>query len=142
MDKIQDIDSYVRSMSATMYDKCWWVDKISPEIDTVVDFGCAQGDLALFLDRFNPGKFKYVGVDNSQEMLSLARHNHYLHFGKSDSLFCQELSSAIEKCNPSKSVLVLNSVMHEIFLICLSQMQTRTSESLVLVPCYCNQRYV
>lgn len=115
MDKIQDIDSYVRSMSATMYDKCWWVDKISPEIDTVVDFGCAQGDLALFLDRFNPGKFKYVGVDNSQEMLSLARHNHYLHFGKSDSLFCQELSSAIEKCNPSKSVLVLNSVMHEIF---------------------------
>lgn len=115
MDKIQDIESYVRSMSATMYDKCWWVDKISTDIDTVVDFGCAQGDLALFLDRLKPNRFRYIGVDNSDEMLSLARHNHYLHFNKSDSEFFQELSSVIGKCNPSKTVLVLNSVMHEIF---------------------------
>lgn len=115
MDKIQDIESYVRSMSATMYDKCWWVDKISADIDTVVDFGCAQGDLALFLDRLKPNRFRYIGIDNSDEMLSLARHNHYLHFDKSDSEFCQELSGVIGKCNPSRTVLVLNSVMHEIF---------------------------
>lgn len=115
MDKICDINSYLRSMSATMYDKCWWIDKISPEIDTVVDFGCAQGDLALYLDRLRPDKFRYIGVDNSEEMVSLARHNHYLHFDKSDSEFCQEISDVIEKCNPSKTVLVLNSVVHEIF---------------------------
>lgn len=114
MDNIQDINSYVQSMSTTLLDKCWWLDKIPDTIDTIVDYGCAQGDLAIFVDTICPGRFKYIGIDNSPEMLALASHNHYLHFGR-DSDFYSELSGIESKCDTSKSILVLNSVTHEIF---------------------------
>lgn len=115
MDNIQDIDAYVKSMSTTLFDKCWWLDKIPPEIDTIVDYGCAQGDLAIFIDRIYPGRFKYIGIDNSPEMLALASHNHHLHFAKPDSEFYAQLSGVAQKCDTRKTILVLNSVMHEIF---------------------------
>lgn len=115
MDNIQDIDAYVKSMSTTLFDKCWWLDKISPEIDTIVDYGCAQGDLAILIDSLYPGRFKYIGIDNSPEMLALASHNHHLHFAKNDSRFYSEISGIAQKVDTSKAVLVLNSVMHEIF---------------------------
>lgn len=114
MDNIQDINSYVRSMSTTLLDKCWWLDKIPDTIDTIVDYGCAQGDLAIFIDTVCPGRFKYIGIDNSPEMLALAAHNHYLHFGK-HSEFYPELSGIASKCDTNKAILVLNSVTHEIF---------------------------
>lgn len=114
MDNIQDINSYVRSMSTTLIDKCWWLDKIPDTIDTIVDYGCAQGDLAIYVDSVYPGRFKYIGIDNSPEMLALASHNHHLHFGK-DSEFYSEISGISNKCDTSKAILVLNSVMHEIF---------------------------
>lgn len=115
MDNIQDIDAYVKSMSTTLFDKCWWIDKIPQDIDTVVDYGCAQGDLALLIDRLCPGRFKYIGIDNSQEMLALAAHNHKLHFAKNDSEFCSGVSGIAQRCDTSKTILVLNSVTHEIF---------------------------
>ena len=68
MDAISNMDIYLRRMAATLSDKCWWAGVIPPEIDTVVDYGCAQGDLALFLEKIHPGRFKYIGIDNSPEM--------------------------------------------------------------------------
>lgn len=115
MDNIQDIDAYFSGMSATLRDKCWWLNKIPDEIDTIVDYGCAQGDLAIMIDQMASGRFKYIGIDNSPEMLALARHNHHLHFAKRDSEFYSELSGIKQKCDTSKSILVLNSVMHEFF---------------------------
>ena len=38
-------DVYLKRMRVGMYDKCWWVDKLYPEVDTVIDFGCADGSL-------------------------------------------------------------------------------------------------
>lgn len=129
MDKIQGIDSYVKSMSATIQDKCWWAYRIPSDIRTVIDFGCAQGDLGLYLDKLKPNRFRYIGVDNSDEMLSLARHNHYLHFHKGDSIFCSELSDVLNQCDPKNTILVLNSVVHEIFsYMPLSQSNALLSE--------------
>lgn len=119
-EKIRDIQSYINSMSRTMGDKCWWADRIAPEIDTVIDFGCANGDLAVYLNRLCPGRFRYIGIDNSPEMLAMAKHNHFLHFGLYDSRFCRELSELKDlsfggrRLEPGRTVLVLNSVMHEI----------------------------
>lgn len=109
MNDIRDLDTYIRGMSATISDKLWWVKMMPDEIDTVIDYGCAQGDLALFLDRY-----RYIGIDNSPEMLSLARHNHALHFGR-QSEFYPSLIESSGRYDPSTTVLVLNSVMHEIF---------------------------
>lgn len=110
MENIHDLDTYFNGMSATLQDKKWWLDLIPDEIDTVIDYGCAQGDLALLL----PDKYRYIGIDNSPEMLQLARHNHLLHFCRR-SEFYPSLIEANGKYEPSTTVLVLNSVMHEIF---------------------------
>lgn len=110
MDNIHNIDTYIKGMSATLSDKMWWLDLIPDEIDTVIDYGCAQGDLAMLL----PDKYRYIGIDNSPEMLQLARHNHILHLGR-HSEFYPSLIETNGKYEPSTTVLVLNSVMHEIF---------------------------
>ena len=110
MDGIHNIDTYIRGMSATLSDKMWWLDLIPDEIDTVIDYGCAQGDLAMLL----PDKYRYIGIDNSPEMLQLERHNHILHLGR-HSEFYPSLIETNGKYEPSTTVLVLNSVMHEIF---------------------------
>ena len=49
MTEIHNFDIYLKRMAATLSDKCWWVDRLPPDIDTVVDYGCAQGDLAAYL---------------------------------------------------------------------------------------------
>jgi len=110
MDDIHNIDTYIKGMSTTLRDKMWWLDLIPDEIDTVIDYGCAQGDLAMLL----PDKYRYIGIDNSPEMLQLARHNHVLHLGR-HSEFYPSLIEANGKYEPTTTVLVLNSVMHEIF---------------------------
>lgn len=116
MDKIDDMRAYLSGMSTTLRDKCWWIDKIPAEIDTVVDYGCAQGDLAIMIDSIAPNRFSYIGVDNSEEMLALARHNFGFHHpAPIKTCFFRELSEAACRCDPAKTVLVLNSVMHEIF---------------------------
>ena len=46
MTDIVDINTYLRSMSTTLFDKVWWIDKIPDDINTIVDFGCAKADLA------------------------------------------------------------------------------------------------
>lgn len=114
-ESIRDIDKYIRSMSTTLYDKCWWIDKLSDEIDTVVDFGCAQGDLAIMMNRISPGRFRYIGVDNSPEMLAIAKHNFSFHLCDYRAEFYSNLQTANEHIDRSKSVLILNSVLHEIF---------------------------
>lgn len=116
MDKINDVEKYVASMSTTLLDKCWWLDKISPDVDTVIDFGCAQADLAVLIDRIVPGKFHYIGVDNSEEMRSRANENLAAHHPRPcQARVVSDISEAFEMCEPSKTVLVLNSVLHEVF---------------------------
>lgn len=119
MDKINDVEKYVASMSTTLLDKCWWLDKISPDVDTVIDFGCAQADLAVLIDRIVPGKFHYIGVDNSEEMRSRANENLAAHHPRPcQARVVSDISEAFEMCEPSKTVLVLNSVLHEVFSYC------------------------
>ena len=111
---ISNLVTYVNSMSVTLYDKCWWIDKIPDEIDTVIDFGCAGGDLAHMINRIMPGRFTYIGVDNSPIMLDLAKHNFAL-FQNFPVAFYPNLSEALKVVVPEHTVLVMNSVIHEIY---------------------------
>lgn len=113
---IRDQNRYISSMAKTLYDKCWWIDKIPDDVFDVVDFGCAQGDLAVMINRIAPDRFRYLGVDSSPEMIALANHNFSLHFqNSSTALLYANMQDAIREIDTSKSVLVLNSVLHEIF---------------------------
>lgn len=114
MTDIVDINAYLRSMSATLFDKVWWIDKIPDYIDTVVDFGCARADLGVLIDRIMPGRFHYIGIEESDEMTQLAGENLRYHVSGTWQIF-PSLSAASESYDFKNSVLVLNSVLHEVF---------------------------
>lgn len=100
-------------MSKTLYDKCWFIDKISENIDTIVDFGCAGGDLAVMISRICPEcNFKYIGIDSNDDLLY---YNNRDKFKSLNVSFHKSIDESVKNIDTSKSVLVLNSVLHEIF---------------------------
>ena len=73
MPQIQNYDVYVSRMQKSMYDKMFFVDKIIDEhIDTVIDFGCADGELIAHLRSFMP-ECRFIGYDIDCEMLERAK---------------------------------------------------------------------
>lgn len=111
---ISDINAYLRSMSTTLYDKAWWIDKIPSNIGTIVDFGCARADLAVLIDRIMPGRFHYIGIEESSEMTQLAARN--LRYNTSGTWqLVPDLSAMPKSTDCKNSILVLNSVLHEVF---------------------------
>lgn len=116
MEKILDYDLYNEAMKKTMFDKIWFLDKIPSTITTIVDFGCADGSLIKFIDSLFPNRFHFVGIDNDAEMLERAKKNlnsdekkHYTLLNSLNEFTCYDTKNAI---------LVLNSVVHEIFSYC------------------------
>ncbi len=53
-------------------DKLFFIDKISEPIDTVLDFGCANGILIRAMQYMFP-EYSYVGYDISEDMIEKAR---------------------------------------------------------------------
>lgn len=115
---MNDIIGYNERMRATMEDKMWFVSHLPEHIDTIIDFGCADGSLMRALDEKYPGRFKfYFGIDESEEMINLAlRHP--------DNKKVKMQYNIIANVNalklyghfkPKHSVLILNSVIHEMF---------------------------
>lgn len=96
-------DVYLNRMRVGMYDKCWWVDKLYPEVDTVVDFGCADGSLWEAIKALCPQITKYYGIENNKELLD---NKSFLHFSS-----IEELPQDI---NWNHTIVVMNSVIHEI----------------------------
>ena len=115
MTDISNFGIYLKRMAATLKDKCWWVDRLPPNIDTVVDYGCAQGDLAAYLERNHPGRFRYIGIDNSPAMLALVEQHRDRLFGAMPVAFYPTISGIADRCDVGRAVLVLNSVLHEVF---------------------------
>ena len=93
-------------MDAALLDKCWWIDKIPDTIDTVVDFGCASGNLKSMIDHLAPNKYTYIGIDNSQQMRTEC--------SKKGIKVAASLTDVVHTIIPKNTVLVLNSVIHEI----------------------------
>jgi trans-aconitate methyltransferase len=115
MEKIKNYNRYNEAMTSTMLDKIWFLDKIPPTVDTIVDFGCADGSLIKFIDSIFPNRFKFVGIDNDEEMLDRATKN--LANIKSPYTLYHSICG-LEYQNMENAVLVLNSVVHEIFSYC------------------------
>lgn len=108
MEPIKDYKVYLDRMDASLIDKCWWVDKIPDDIDTVVDFGCAAGHLKKALDVLCPNRFRYIGVEIDNTL--------YEACVKSDIEVYTGMANTIMKTdiNLDHTVLVLNSVIHEL----------------------------
>lgn len=106
MYNISDKDIYLKRMRVGMYDKCWWVDKIYPEVDTVIDFGCADGSLWEVIKVLCPQITKYYGIESNKEFYSI--------LDEKDIEYCSSFDTLPNGIEWDKTIIVMNSVVHEI----------------------------
>lgn len=104
MTPIANNEVYLQKMSIGLYDKSWWVDKIAPDVDTVIDFGCATGDLFCFVERMFPGRFKFIGIENNEEFFK-DRYPYALYYTDIHDV----------EVDWEHTVLIMNSVIHELY---------------------------
>ena len=103
MTPIANMNAYNDGMRKSMLDKIWFLDKIDGDIDTVYDYGCADGSLLRMVSEICPN-MKLDGYDISQEMIDIAKKN----------VSNAELLSTNPKMNLHNTVLNASSVFHEI----------------------------
>lgn len=118
MEKIRNYKTYTDGMAKTFADKAWFVEKLPPHIDTLIDFGCADGAFIAYIERTYPNRFKYfIAVDNDDKMLRTAKKNLLPLWNEHRITFQLGLDDLSVLDTPT-SVLVLNSVLHEVFSYC------------------------
>jgi SAM-dependent methyltransferase len=116
MEKIKNYKTYTDGMAKTFADKAWFVEKLPLHIDTLIDFGCADGAFIAYIERTYPNRFKYfIAVDNDETMLQKARQN-LLPLGR--RVVYQNGLHNLYPTDCVNSVFVLNSVLHEVFSYC------------------------
>lgn len=113
--EITDINGYNRSMSCSLIDKIFFMDKIDTNIDTIVDYGCADGSLVRFLSNIFPD-ITYCGYDNNSDMIQIAESQNR---NGSGIKFCKQLNELRDYLNnyhhPTKTAILLSSVIHEVY---------------------------
>jgi SAM-dependent methyltransferase len=118
MEKIRNYKTYTDGMAKTFADKAWFVEKLPPHIDTLIDFGCADGAFIAYIERTYPNRFKYfIAVDYDDKMLRTAKKNLLPLWNEHRITFQLGLNDLSVLDTPT-SVLVLNSVLHEVFSYC------------------------
>ncbi len=117
--KFTDIQYYNKEMQKGMEDKLFFLDKLPKNTDYIfVDFGCADGSMINALSSILEGHYNtYVGYDISKTMLDLAKTN-YHGPANADVIFTDkwdEVKTNINRNYKRKSVLILSSVIHEVY---------------------------
>ena len=107
MPDIQNYEVYTTRMQKSVYDKMFFVDKIfNDNIDTFIDFGCADAELICHLKVFMPD-VRFIGYDIDKNMLDKA---------KKKAPWAEFYSNWDDiKVDPSRTIVNLSSVLHEIY---------------------------
>lgn len=103
MEKIANLDIYNDGMRKSMADKLFFTDLIKDDtIDTIVDYGCADGTLLSMVDNW-----KKIGVDMNLDMILRAQE------------LCPTakfiLANNLPIMDGTHKILNLSSVLHEIY---------------------------
>lgn len=107
MPEIQNYEVYTTRMQKSVYDKMFFVDKIfDKDINTFIDFGCADAELMCHLRVFMP-EMRFIGYDIDENMLVKARQK---------APWAEFYSNWDEiEVDPSVTIVNLSSVLHEIY---------------------------
>lgn len=114
---MNNLGIYLERMEKSMKDKLFFLDFMD-EIDTIVDFGCANGAMIKVLAKAYPEK-KFIGYDNSIEMVREAKFNL---IGFDNVTITNKLPVIRKKDNCG---LILSSVLHEIYSYSIPREITR-----------------
>lgn len=105
---ISDNSVYLKGMRNTYHDKSWFMSIVPDKIDTIIDFGCADGSFIDYMKRNWPD-YCYVGIDNNSDFLLICRNKGIEAFGSLQDA-AKELVGHLDN-----TLLVMNSVLHEIY---------------------------
>lgn len=103
--KIQDMDKYTTSMSKSMIDKMFFMDKIDNSIKVIFDYGCADGALINFLAPLFPD-MTFIGYDADADMIAAAMKNKT----RENARFTNSIERNINHC-----AINLSSLIHEVY---------------------------
>lgn len=117
MNKIINYTVYNNRMQNTLQDKIWFLDEISNEINTIIDFGCADGELFKTIEKKQPNKFYYIGIDNDEMMRLKAKTNLQFIADRVD-IFSSLEDLKLFDIPLNNCILVMNSIIHEIYSYC------------------------
>jgi SAM-dependent methyltransferase len=115
-----NVNYYNKEMQKGMEDKLFFLDRLPKNDNYVfVDFGCADGTminaLASIFDSEKPSNKTYIGYDISETMIDIAKTN-YHGPANADVIFTTNWADVEKKFNPyRKTVLILSSVIHEVY---------------------------
>lgn len=114
----KSIESYNDSMRKAMKDKLFFLDFIPEKHCLFVDFGCADGTLLSILYEQYIDKTsinEYIGYDISSEMINLAKTKFNYCTNKVSFTDCWKDVEDKLKTHKGKKVLILSSVIHEVY---------------------------
>lgn len=119
-EKIKDYDIYTTRMAQSIWDKTYFMDKISPKTSIIVDYGCADGAMIRYLAPLFPN-ITFIGYDKDPMMVqrameSMGNLEHIMFFDDWEIVD----GYLVEHKNDCKA-LVLSSVIHEIYSYLPSQ---------------------
>lgn len=104
---IENYKVYNERMEAGIKDKLWFVDNLLPEINTIIDFGCADCALGKALEHYYPNQFRYIGIDNDARMRELSAERGFTVVDLLAGLYPLNIDY-------DKTVIIFSSVMHEL----------------------------
>jgi hypothetical protein len=93
---------YLDNLHHTFPDKAWFLRTLPFNIDTIVDYGCADGSFMKWLARKHD--YRFIGVESNQDFLAIASMKGHEVYPRLDDVDAE----------PGRTVLVLNSVLHEV----------------------------
>ena len=124
------VSYYNKEMQKGMEDKLFFINKLPANQKYVfVDFGCADGSMINALSAIYEGKdHVYVGYDISETMISIAKTNYH---GPTDenvrfTADWEEVLNILVGTIGYKKVLILSSVIHEVYSYAESEQDIKT----------------
>lgn len=103
---ISNNEVYLSNMAKSFADKAWFLKMVPNDVTTIVDFGGCTGDFAKFCRQKLPDH-TYVIVDNNPDFSDEAKANGFM--------TASSLEQLKGKINFGQSLLILSSVIHEIY---------------------------
>ena len=103
---ITDREIYLTRMQRSILDKMFFIDKVFEPFESILDFGCANGELIKALMRMCPD-YEYAGYDIDSAMIEDARKNvpSVRFFDRWDDI----------PIDPGTSLINISSTIHEVY---------------------------
>lgn len=108
MTPINNYDTYNSGMAKSYEDKLFFIEHIENDenIDSIVDYGCADGTMIERMSEKLP-KLTYYGYDTDPRMANLADQKSF----RASTIW----DSTMHRVNPGQTLLNCSSVIHEVY---------------------------